>query len=179
MQCQTKELIANTLSEMVKIQHFDSITITDLVERCNVSRQTFYYHFSDLTDVLEFIFNRKVESIILECTETADLKTSIRIMLEAGLMHQRFLHIVLESRLRGKIENTLLDAIKKGLLLGFESIPSSRPLSREQIYLMIEFFSYGIMGVLMYRDIHELEDLDRAASGIYALIRNTISPTSK
>jgi len=175
MENATKKSIADALSEMIKEIPFDRVTITDLVERCNISRQTFYYHFSDLLDVLEFIFNRKVESVIMECAETHDLQTTIRIMLEAGREHQRILHIILDSRLRGRIEHKLLDAIKKGLLEGFNTIPSMKPLNNEQISLIVEFFAYGIVGILLYRDIADFDNLDRAAGGIYKLIENTLS----
>lgn len=178
MHNQTKKLIANTLSEMIKDHPFDSITITELVERCNISRQTFYYHFADLLDVLEMIFENKIESVIFECNETMDLLSSIKIMLKAGQENQRILHVFLDSRLRGRIEHRLLYAIKNGLTMGFEKFPSSRPLNNEQITLMLEFISYGILGALLYRDLNELDDLDRIAKGIYALIINTIAPNS-
>ena len=173
----TKKLIADTMAEMIKSQPFDSITITDLVDRCNVSRQTFYYHFSDLLDVLELLINRKVESVIEECNKTTNLKDSIKIMLEAGLKNQKIIHLILDSRLRGRIEHRLLEAIKKGLLMGVDNYMPKKPLEDEQISLLVEFFSYGIIGVLLYKDMNAFDDLDRAAAGIYTLIRNTISPT--
>ena len=174
MQGQTKVLITNTLSEMIKDQPFDSITITELVERCNVSRQTFYYHFADLLDVIELMFENKIESVISECNKTKDLLSSITIMLEAGRENQRILNLMLDSRLRGRIEHKLLEAIKNGLQTGFKYFPYSRPLNNEQLTLMVEFFSYGILGALMYRDLNELDDLGRIAEGTFALIKNTI-----
>ena len=59
------------------------ITVKDIVERCGVNRNTFYYHFKDIPDVVEFILKKKWDEIlehpqdrasILECMEEmADL----------------------------------------------------------------------------------------------------------
>lgn len=50
----TKTEIANTLGELLQVKRLDDITVTELVERCGISRQAFYYHFSDLYGVVDY-----------------------------------------------------------------------------------------------------------------------------
>lgn len=50
----TKEAIQQTLYELLQTRALDEITVTELVERCGISRQGFYYHFSDLYGVVEW-----------------------------------------------------------------------------------------------------------------------------
>ncbi len=54
------------------------VTVRDIVERCGVNRNTFYYHFRDIPDVVEFILKKKWDELqeapqeknsILECME--------------------------------------------------------------------------------------------------------------
>ena len=42
MSNKTKNLIAETLLSMAQHKNLDKITVTDLVEACGISRQTFY-----------------------------------------------------------------------------------------------------------------------------------------
>ena len=59
MPANTKTMIAETFFNMAKGKSIDKITVTDLVERCKISRQTFYYHFKDIMDVLEWGMERR------------------------------------------------------------------------------------------------------------------------
>ena len=46
MASSTKHALADALKQMMAIKPIAKITVKDLVEICNVNRQTFYYHFS-------------------------------------------------------------------------------------------------------------------------------------
>ena len=44
----TKHALAGALLELLNTTTLDNITVKDIVERAQVSRQTFYYHFGDV-----------------------------------------------------------------------------------------------------------------------------------
>ena len=44
----TKEIIIQTLLELLNEKPLAKITVKDIVERCGVNRNTFYYHFRDI-----------------------------------------------------------------------------------------------------------------------------------
>ena len=48
-----KAMIAETFLTLAGQKNVDKITVKDLVEACGISRQTFYYHFQDIIDVVE------------------------------------------------------------------------------------------------------------------------------
>ena len=50
----TKEIIIQTLLELLNEKPLAKITVKDIVERCGVNRNTFYYHFRDIPDVMYF-----------------------------------------------------------------------------------------------------------------------------
>lgn len=58
MASNTKNSIADSFFKLIKSEEFDKITVTDLVEDCDISRQTFYYHFDDISKMIEWIFER-------------------------------------------------------------------------------------------------------------------------
>ncbi|MBQ9530478.1 MAG: TetR family transcriptional regulator [Eubacterium sp.] len=59
----TKEALISAFLELVKKDDFDRITVTDLVEKCGISRQTFYYHFDDIHQMLDWAFEAETKSI--------------------------------------------------------------------------------------------------------------------
>ena len=60
----TKEIIAKTFTELLDEKPMSKITVKDIVERCGVNRNTFYYHFKDIPDVVEFILKKKWDEIL-------------------------------------------------------------------------------------------------------------------
>ena len=56
----TKYALAAALTSLLNTTTLDNITVKDIVERANVSRQTFYYHFKDVYDLLEWAFQDTV-----------------------------------------------------------------------------------------------------------------------
>ena len=47
---------------------FDRMTTTDIIEKSGISRKTFYYHFQDKYDVVNWIFTEEILGGILEST---------------------------------------------------------------------------------------------------------------
>ena len=78
----TKDIIARTLIELLDEKPMSKVTVKDIVERCGVNRNTFYYHFHDIPEVVEYVLKRESNSI-LECMEEmADIvKANRRMML--------------------------------------------------------------------------------------------------
>ena len=63
MPIDTKRIIANALEEMLRNKSIDKITVSSLIEACGISRQTFYYHFRDLMDVLEWLAQQDAQKL--------------------------------------------------------------------------------------------------------------------
>ncbi|MDF2881608.1 MAG: regulatory protein TetR [Clostridiaceae bacterium] len=52
----TKKALAASLKKLLAEKSLDKITVIDIVEDCEVNRQTFYYHFKDIYDLVEWIY---------------------------------------------------------------------------------------------------------------------------
>ena len=52
----TKHLLAKSLKALMGEKTLDKITVKEIVARCGVNRQTFYYHFRDIWDLLDWFF---------------------------------------------------------------------------------------------------------------------------
>ena len=60
----TQRRLAETLKDMMATTPIDSISVTTLSKKCGINRQTFYYHFHDVYDLLTLVFlNEKVEKL--------------------------------------------------------------------------------------------------------------------
>ena len=65
-----KYALARSLKKLLSTRKLDKITVKDIVEDCGVNRQTFYYYFRDIYDLLEWNFLEATERLIrsgLDC----------------------------------------------------------------------------------------------------------------
>ncbi len=60
----TKEALGAALKELLAEKPIEKITIKDIVSICGVNRQTFYYHFNDVYDLLEWVFEEDANWVL-------------------------------------------------------------------------------------------------------------------
>ncbi len=53
MNMTTKTLIRNAFEQLLEEQPYGRITVQNIVDRCGISRNTFYYHFKDIESLCE------------------------------------------------------------------------------------------------------------------------------
>ena len=52
-----KLALSNALKELLEEQSFEKISVSDICERCHMNRKSFYYHFKDKYDLVNWIFD--------------------------------------------------------------------------------------------------------------------------
>lgn len=61
---ETKRLLATSLKALMKIKSLEKISIRELTENAGVNRQTFYYHFEDIYDLLKWLFQQETVQLL-------------------------------------------------------------------------------------------------------------------
>lgn len=83
----TRKAILRTFQEMLEEMPFDKITVSALVKRCEISSNTFYYHYQDIYELLDVwlaerlgkysgafpTWQEGVKAFLLECRENKEL----------------------------------------------------------------------------------------------------------
>ena len=57
----TKKALANSLKELLIENPFEKISVGEICERCFMNRKSFYYHFKDKYDLMNWIFDTEFE----------------------------------------------------------------------------------------------------------------------
>ncbi len=60
----TKQQLASALKVLMAGRPMDKITISDLTAICKIRRQSFYYHFEDIYDLLRWMFQNEAISLL-------------------------------------------------------------------------------------------------------------------
>lgn len=56
----TKKALAQALKSKITEKDLSQITVTELTSICGIKRQTFYYHFNDIYDLLKWLYTNEI-----------------------------------------------------------------------------------------------------------------------
>ena len=90
----TRDSIMAAFAQLLDERPMNKIIVKDVVERCGINRNTFYYHFPDIPALLQTMMEEKVNALIsTHCTFGHPLDC-IRPALQYGKTHkQAVLHV--------------------------------------------------------------------------------------
>ena len=71
---QTKRLLAQSLMDLMTTIPLEKISVNDIVDHAGVGRNTFYYHFQDVYDLLSYIFREQADMMLREYAGGEDWK---------------------------------------------------------------------------------------------------------
>lgn len=74
----TKKMLADTLVSILKKKPLSKISISEIVSTCQINRKTFYYHFADIYELLEWHFTQEINTIITPNVALNDINSVIQ-----------------------------------------------------------------------------------------------------
>ena len=142
-----KRVLASTLKEMAEKKSLSKITINDLTQACDVSRQTFYNNFKDIYHLVEWIYLKEVVTPIERgkiYDKWQDALTSIFQYISENHVfvlntYRSFGKGFLEKVLRQEIELFLSNQVFKKIEVTKEEA--------KQVEFSYSFYTYALVGV--------------------------------
>ena len=107
----TKQMLVDALISIADKKPISKITISELVTYCNINRKTFYYHFTDIYDLLEWHLNNEIETAISDLNPITDIDTTITYTVSYIGQHSYLKNSVQDSIARDKISKLLNNVI--------------------------------------------------------------------
>ena len=86
----TKELLAQSLTELMVTTSLEKISVNDIVEHAGVGRNTFYYHFEDKFDLVNWYFQSGATQFLVTRGHYASWSTLLTDLEEYLLQNKTF-----------------------------------------------------------------------------------------
>ena len=107
-----KNIISEKFVSMASSKSIDKITVKALIEECDISRQTFYYHFKDIMDVIEWSVNKKMEDTLLKSLKAQKPEEAIEIFILSAAQNKDLIQKLLNSQRREHVEMAFMRATR-------------------------------------------------------------------
>ena len=145
----TKKAIAAGLKEIMKHKNFDKITIADITEQCGLNRQTFYYHFQDKYELINWIYYN--EAIVLLSTKLTFDTWGDRILEMLTVMKKEtyFYENALKSSSNNEFQEYLLSYSNELFKNIIEKLDETHAVSKDDVEFIAQFYSFGVVGLIV------------------------------
>ena len=171
-----KNVIADAFFQMVREKGIDKVTVKDLVETCHISRQTFYYHFQDIMDVVEWSARKGLQVALERSLHEETPDKVIRGFVAAAMDNHDVIRKLLQSQKREYIEKIFVENLQIYLMELIRRKAPNLPLRYEDAEIALQFCAYGLAGVLLDHCGREDADPDKIAGQILRLLQGKLVP---
>ena len=145
----TKRALEASLKKLLGQKELNKITISDITEDCGINRMTFYYHFKDIYDLIEWACIEDARTA-LDGKKTYDTwQHGFYQIFEAVLDNKPFILNVYRSVGREQVE-TYLYQLTHDLLIGVvEERSAGMSLRQEDKDFIADFYKYAFVGIML------------------------------
>ena len=153
----TKKALEASLKHLLLNKPVNKITISDITEDCGVSRMTFYYHFKDIYDLVEWSC-REDALRAMEGNRTYDTwEQGFLKILNAVRDNKPFILNVYRNVSREQIEEYLYTVTYRLLIDVVEERAADLRVRDEDKRFLADFYKYAFVGVMLdwIRDMRE------------------------
>lgn len=106
----TEQAIAEALITLLNDRPLDKITVSDIASACGINRNTFYYHYHDVYELVEDLFKRETERVIGDLSDDDSIVQGFTRAISFVLDNKRAITHVYQSVSSDNVNKFLIDA---------------------------------------------------------------------
>lgn len=145
----TKQALAHGLKELMHTKSFDKITISDITKECGLNRQSFYYHFQDKYELLNWIFYHEIITVLTDGLSLETWPENLSKILHIMEESKGFYRNALKYSFQEEFEKYLIDISTALFVSVLEHLQGENTVSKEHTLFLAQFFSYGFVGSIL------------------------------
>lgn len=145
----TKRALEESLKKMLLKKPVNKITISDIAEDCGVNRMTFYYHFKDIYDLIEWSCMEDAVKA-LEGKKTYDTwQQGFLQIFQAVLDNKPFIQNVYQSVSREQVETYLYTLTYNLLIEVIDEKAVGMEVRNADKEFIADFYKFAFVGLML------------------------------
>ncbi len=145
----TKRALSESLKNKMQTTALDKITVNDIALDCGVNRRSFYYHFHDIYDLLEWLLVNDF-LVVLGPDKTYDTwQTGFSKLLHYLHNNRKITMNIYQNISRDVIESHLNKSVLKLIGDVIEERNKDLHIQEDYIYKIANFYRISLVGVIL------------------------------
>ena len=141
----TQKIIYDAFSNMLDHMPFDKITVTALIKECNISRNTFYYHYEDIYALLDEVLASVLKKYN-DATKEYKLQDVLKTLLYDCRENQKKIYNIFNSLSRDRLERYIFNQTNSIITYRIMKLATQRNVEKERADAVSNIVRYSIYG---------------------------------
>lgn len=144
----TKQALIASFKKLLETEPFDKITISEITNDCGLSRQTFYYHFRDIFDMIRWIYNSESLNEIGGRGGYGTWQDKIRELFDYTLNNKSLILGTFNSKCRNDLVGYYMDvSIRK--ISDIVEMKSDGDIAEKDKKFIASVYAYAFVGIMV------------------------------
>lgn len=172
----TKRALEQSLKNLLLKKPLTKITINDIAEDCGINRMTFYYHFRDIYDLVEWACLEDARKALEEKKTYGTWQQGFLQIFEAVRENKPFIMNVYRCVHREQVERYLRPLVDHLLLGVINEEAAGMNVREEDRKFIAQVYSYVLVGLMLdwIKDDMQ-EDPEQLVARLATLIRGNVA----
>ncbi len=145
----TKRAMSAALKNLLKEKKLNKITVQDIADECGINRQTFYYHFQDIYDLVEWTCIEDTEKVIKENKTYDTWQEGFLAVFDLAKKDKTFIDNIYRSVSLEMLEQYLYRLVYPLLKNVVDEKANGQTVREENKKYIADFYKYAFVGVLL------------------------------
>ena len=147
MAVSAKKAIRDTFVRLLNERPLSQITVRDIVDACGINRNTFYYHFRDLPQLVETIVNEDADRVIREHLSIDSIEACLNAIIGFALENRKAVMHIYNSVNRNLYEQYQWRVCEHAATTYVDGILSGHTIADRDRQMLIQYLKCVGFGV--------------------------------
>ena len=145
----TKRALEASLKKLLLERPLDKITVTDIAEDCGINRMTFYYHFKDIYDLVEWVCLEDAKKALADNKTYETWQQGFVRIFDAVRENKPFIMNVYRCVSREQVEKYLTPLTDDRLMGVINELSAGMVVRAEDKAFIAQVYSYAFVGLML------------------------------
>lgn len=172
-----KEIIAEAARKLILKKKVKKLTVKDIVEECQITRQAFYYHFEGIPDLIQWSMKQGVNRLLEESRQQGGPEDALKFFFVFAINAMPEVRKGIQTNYGKEIEQILVHSAYELFERTVEEENLYANYSRQELKLILRYHSRAILGLLQDWTPEDTRNLDAIVHEVYLIMMGKIIPT--
>jgi len=144
-----RNAIMESVLRLLEVRPLNKITVKDIVDECGINRNTFYYHFEDISSLIEAIIIDEVDRVMNQYRDISSMEECIDMAMRLGADHRNAIYHIYNSSNRDFLERRLMEICRHAATQFVEKTAGGQAIRPEDRDIIIQSYKCELFGLVI------------------------------
>ena len=145
----TKQALAGALKSLMSTKQLNKISVGDIAAACGVNRQTFYYHFKDKYELVNWIYYTETLPYMSNFSDRDHWTDGLRALCHYMRANKRFYIHALNLPGQNSFQEYLIQFAHALVRSLAEDLMGDRKLPEDDLEFIADFYAFAFVGLII------------------------------